>query len=223
MELERFVQYRKENPNELTAEKLCALEQELWHPREKIVSDEYVDFKLWCGGYPSRQEAFADYIDWELPVERTQSVLEVGGGRTGRLSRLLAKKGYHMTCMEPLLDFTDGVCERDIAGSVRMIKESFDYQQTSLAEYDWVVAQEPCDATEHIIRACLNQNVPFFITLCGVPHRLISGEMPEDVWEWYEYLRNIDREHIRYEIVKLYSIGRVVVIYSSERRNSLYV
>lgn len=208
MELEQLVQYRADNPNELTKEKLDALEQEIRHPREKVLSDEYLDFKLWCRGYPSRQEAFAEYVEQGLKVERSASVLEVGGGRTGRLSRILAGKGYHMTCMDPKLE---GEGE---PGSVRFVKEAFDYRSTSLADYDWVIAQEPCDATEHIIRACLEQEVPFFVALCGVPHRLISGEMPEDVWEWYEYLHHIDAERIGYEILKLYGMARVAVIYS---------
>ncbi|MDO5408529.1 MAG: hypothetical protein Q4F28_14570 [Eubacteriales bacterium] len=238
MELEQLVQYRADNPNELTKEKLDALEQEIRHPREKVLSDEYLDFKLWCRGYPSRQEAFAEYVEQGLKVERSSSVMEVGGGRTGRLSRILAGKGYHMTCMDPKLegdgayrlselgDGEYGLSEqRDGAygslvqrdgepGSVRFVREAFDYRSTSLAGYDWVIAQEPCDATEHIIRACLEQGVPFFVALCGVPHRLISGEMPGDVWEWYEYLHHIDAERTGYEILKLYGMARVAVIYS---------
>ena len=218
MELEQLVQYRADNPNELTKEKLDALEQEIRHPREKVLSDEYLDFKLWCRGYPSRQEAFAEYVEQGLQIERSASVLEVGGGRTGRLSRILAGKGYHMTCMDPKLE---GGTEHGLPGqsnvqpgSLRFVREAFDYRSTSLADYDWVIAQEPCDATEHIIRACLAQGVPFFITLCGVPHRRISGEMPGDVWEWYAYLHHIDVELTRYEILKLYEMARVAVIRS---------
>lgn len=248
MELEQLVQYRVDNPNELTKEKLDALEQEIRHPREKVLSDEYLDFKLWCRGYPSRQEAFAEYVERELKIERSASVLEVGGGRTGRLSRILAGKGYHMTCMDPKLE---GGTEHGLSGqggaeyrlpgqgetgyglpgqrnagyglpgqnnvqpgSLRFVRKAFDYRSTSLEDYDWVIAQEPCDATEHIIRACLEQGVPFFITLCGVPHRRISGEMPGDVWEWYAYLHHIDVELTRYEILKLYEMARVAVIRS---------
>ncbi|MDO5410581.1 MAG: hypothetical protein Q4F21_09040 [Lachnospiraceae bacterium] len=214
-ELERIVQYRNENPNELTGEKLQLLEEEIRLPKEKTISDDYFDFKLWCRGYPSRQEAFAEYIDQVLPIEKSQSVLEVGGGRIGRVSRMLAGRGYQMTCMDPKLEVSDGERNRErCAGRFRAVKESFDYCKTSLAGYDWVVAQEPCDATEHVIRACLEQNVPFFMTLCGVPHRLLSGEMPESVWDWYRYLENCDRERTGFELINLYTIARVAVIYS---------
>ena len=58
-------------------------------------------------------------------------------------------------------------------------------------KYDAVIAQEPCEATEHIIRACLMAAKPFVISLCGTPHALISGEEPETLQEWYAYLSEL--------------------------------
>ena len=67
-------------------------------------------------------------------------------------------------------------------------QEAFHYENTDVSGYDAVIAQEPCEATEHIIRACLMATKPFIISLCGIPHALISGEMPETLNEWHEYL-----------------------------------
>lgn len=209
--------YKEQNPNELTQEQFEKIEAELLHPKDGTISDERLDFKLWCQGLLSRQEAFAEYISQEFlqktgnsekieKLEKPSRILEVGGGRRGRLSRLLAEKGYEMTCMDPELEM-----EKEKDGIV-WVKKVFDYRTVSLKGYDLVVAQEPCEAAEHIIRACLEQKVPFVIALCGTPHRLISGEMPEDVWEWYEYLQDIDREYMKLEITKLYQLVSVAVI-----------
>lgn len=55
---------------------------------------------------------------------------------------------------------------------------------------------------------------PFVIALCGTPHRLTSGEMPQIAWQWYEYLSNIERAHTKLEIVKLSLLAGAVVIKS---------
>lgn len=207
-----ITQYRLENPNELTEEALLKIERELTEPKDGTISDELLDFKLWCGGHMSRQEAFAEYLLQYLPPEKSCRILEVGAGRTAKLSRLLAQKGYRMTCMDPELDreFNGKIRGDDI----RVVRQPFDFRQVDLSGYDWVVAQEPCEATEHIVRACLAQHKPFVVALCGTPHRLLSGEMPEDIWAWYGYLANLDREHLKLELFKLYEMARAVVIRS---------
>ena len=98
--------------------------------------------------------------------------------------------------------------------SLQAIKSEFDCRTASLAGYDLVIGQEPCEAAEHIIRAGLEQNVPFIVALCGTPHRLISGEQPEDVWEWYHYLEQIDPAHTQMKAVKLYGDIGVMIIRS---------
>lgn len=117
-------------------------------------------------------------------------ILEVGGGRTGRLSRFLSEKGFQMTCIDPKIEHAS-------AYGVECIKGKFDYRKFDISTYDYVIAQEPCEATEHVVRACINQHKPFMMSLCGVPHRLISGETPKDEKEWYNYLRNIAREEMK--------------------------
>lgn len=178
------------------------------NPKKGLISDELLDFKLWCAGKPSRQESFAEYVLGILPQDRKISILEVGG-RNGRVSQLLAKHGYQVSCMDPLLETEDEWLEGIEAG-----RETFEFGKTDLSSYDWVVAQEPCEATEHIVRACTKQGMPYIIALCGVQHRLISGEIPENIFDWYDYLRNIDKEHAVLEYEPLYYFNKVAILRS---------
>ena len=95
-----------------------------------------------------------------------------------------------MTAIDPNL-ISEAVKSKDI----RCIQDVFIFGKTDLTPYDAVVAQEPCDATEHIIRACAKARKNFIISLCGTPHQLINGEQPNDIYEWYDYLENIDKKH----------------------------
>lgn len=192
----KFDQYKKQNPNELTPQEFVQLEKELSKPQTQISSDQMLDFLLWTRGLPSRQELFGKYLIKHLPKNPGSKVLEVGCGRTARLSRILHEKGFSMTCIDPKVDTS-------LLNGISAIKGKFDYRKINLSDYDFVIAQEPCDATEHIVRACILQNKPFIISLCGVPHRLISGEMPENYNQWYDYLRSIDKGKTRLLTVNL--------------------
>lgn len=205
-ELQRIEEYKKINPNELTPKQFKKIEHEINYPDPEIISDEYLDFKLWLRGEPSRQEKFAKFIVKKL--RKGSKILEVGGGRTGRLSRILSEEGFIMTCMDPKL-------EMESTENVEFIKGVFNYKRTDLSNYDYVIAQEPCEATEHIIRACVKQKKPFIIIPCGVPHKLISGKTPKDVNEWYEYLINIDSKGIKLRYLKLDSISTTPMIRSN--------
>ena len=185
--LQRIKLYKQLNPNELSESQFKKLEYDIKHPEEGTITDEYLDFKLWSLGLPSRQVTFARFVAKKLSKHKGAKILEVGCGRTGRLSRLLSKEGFRMTCIDPKLEVTS-------SANVEYIKSKFDYTKSDLSGYDYVIAQEPCDATEHIVRACVNQKIPFMIALCGAPHKLLSGEMPKDVYKWYDYLVNISSE-----------------------------
>lgn len=185
--MQRIELYKKLNPNELTAEQFKKIEREMKIPkRDGLISDEYYDFLLWCNNLPSRQESFAKFITKKLAKHKGAKILEVGCGRTGRLCRMLTKEGFIMTGMDPKLEVKS-------TDSIKFIKGKFDYKKSDLEEFDYVIAEEPCDATEHVVRACSIQNVPFIMVLCGVPHKLISGKQPKDIREWYDYLINIDK------------------------------
>ena len=189
----RFAIYRQQNPHELSPQQFSALERELEKPKKNEFTDQYVDYLFWSMGLPSRQEIFANFIAKRLTKHAGAKVLEVGCGQTARMSRFLSEKGFEMTCIDPILDlsYTKNL-ER-----VKGIKSKFEHHKFDLTEYDYVVAQEPCDATEHVVRACIAQNKPFMMSLCGVPHKLLSGKMPKDRNEWHHYLLSIFKEDMK--------------------------
>ena len=98
-----------------------------------------------------------------------------------------------MTGIDPKLEVSG-------TDSIQFYKQKFDHKTAVLDVYDYVIGQEPCDATEHIIRACLKQNKPFIISLCGSPHKLLSGGTPKTAYDWCDYLVKIapDRLVLRY-------------------------
>ena len=208
-ELKALNFYRLNNPNELTPSQFQKLEIEIKQPKSNIISDEYADFKLWCNGYPSRQQTFKDFLISKLHEKNVSKILEVGCGRTAKLSKLLASEGYNVTCIDPNLEITEGY--KNLNG----IKDVFDYQTFDLTGFDFVVAQEPCEATEHIVRACVKYNVPFIISLCAVPHPLISGETPNDVYEWYCYLLKISPNNIKIQSISTFSFVTMILSYSN--------
>lgn len=201
--ISKLGEYGQENPNRLAAAQLAALEQEVRHPKKGIISDEYLDFKFWCQGLPSRQEWFAAYLRDEVLPPRSLRILEVGCGRAARLSVLLAEMGHRVTGMDP---------KAEPWAEIEVKQEAFHYENTDIGGYDLVVAQEPCEATEHIVRACSRCRVPFVVVLCGVPHELICGGMPGDVYEWYDYLAEIDPEYTQLDYVRMYPKMGVAVI-----------
>lgn len=185
---EKFRIFCQENPLGFEKEQLQKIEEDILHPRDGVVCDEYVEFVLWGKGLKSRQEYFAECIEELFPVPEYKNLLEVGAGRKARLSKLLAQKGYVMTAMDPK------IAEDRNPEGVNLKKETFLFGKTDVLKYDAVIAQEPCEATEHIIRECVEKKKEFFISLCGTAHALMNGEMPKDVYEWYQYLDEIAGE-----------------------------
>ena len=204
--MQRMKLYKELNPNELTPQQFIELEKEIKKPDPDTISDEYYDFGLWCRGLPSRQEAFASFLEKKLP--KNANVLEVGCGITGRLSRILSAKGFCMTGIDPKLEMKS-------TDDIVFIKEKFNYKTIDLSKYDYVIGQEPCDATEHIVRACIAQDKPFFISLCGVPHRLISGDMPKDVYKWWDYLVNIDSAKVKFRRISIGPLTNTPILRSN--------
>lgn len=190
VQLHRLKQYELENPNELLEWQFRKIEEEILNPDEDTTSDEYFDFKLWFLGCPSRQESFANYVSRRLHKKGAKKVLEVGSGRTCRLSRMLEEKGFKMTCIDPKIDL-QFVAEKN--PGIILQKEVFDLSY-GLSNFDYVIAEEPCDATEYIIQACIQQNKPFIMTLCGETHHVIGDKHVKNVYEWYDYLANISKD-----------------------------
>lgn len=181
--LEDFLVFYKNNPLDFTKEELKKVFDDIVNPRSGVVYDETVDFCLWNKGLKTRQQYMAEYVKKRFPKEQFPRLLEVGCGKQARLSKLLVENGYEMTAMDPCVFLTEG-------GRMKLVclPECFDYKTADISGYDAVIAQEPCEAAEHIIRACTAAGKPFCVSLCGAPHRLISGEEPESLAAWHEKL-----------------------------------
>lgn len=195
-EISYFQIYKELNPYQMTDSQLSLIQSNIESPSD-IISDEYVDFRLWYQNQPSRQECFVKYLENYSGIHTDMKILEVGGGVQARASRILSKQGYHMTCVDPNVHL-------DSQDEVVCIKENFDYRYFDLKNYDYVIAQEPCDATEHIVRACYQHKIPFVIVLCASPHALISGIMPHNYQEWYAYLCKLTKHEAKLEYRELY-------------------
>lgn len=180
-----FDNYKLFNPNELSPKEFNELEKCIKNPKQDIMPDQFLDYILWLSKLPSRQESFGEFISKKLTKHPGARILEVGCGRTARLSRILAKQGFNVTCIDKIVE------PEKVSTEVNAIKGLFIHDEFDLSEYDFVIAQEPCDATEHILLACKTQSKPFFMSLCGVPHAKLSGGMPKNYEEWYDYLLNV--------------------------------
>lgn len=201
----RIIQYETENPAELTTEQMAKLKYEITHRQKGIMSDELVDFMLWQYNLPSRQETFAQYVCKFIP--RNSSILEVGCGRTAKLSRILKSQGYSISCMDPQVDSA-------YLEDIESLKERFNFKTTDIEKYDWLIAQEPCDATEHVVRACVANQKSLIMSLCGVPHKLINGKMPSSTQEWYSHLQDISPiVKIRYATLDPLTITPILKVY----------
>lgn len=104
MLIRNFSTYRQFNPHELSKKQLSDLEKEIKHPDKDVMSDQFLDFLLWLKGLPSRQESFANFVLKKLSRTPYKKILEVGCGRTAKLSRIIAKAGYEATCIDTIVE-----------------------------------------------------------------------------------------------------------------------
>lgn len=208
MLIRNFSTYRHINPHELSTKQLNDLEKEIKHLGKDLMSDQLLDFLLWSKGLPSRQESFANFVLKKLAKTSYKKILEVGGGRTARLSRIIAKAGYEVTCI-------DTIIEKEFkSDNLTLIKDMFDYKTFDLSDYDFIIAQEPCDATEHVLLACKAQNKPFYMSLCGVPHKKLSGEIPKSCNDWYNYLLKESEGYAKLIWLSLDPLSRTAILKS---------
>jgi len=181
MDLEKYL---KDNPDDLTMQQKVKLRREVHaEARESgVLSDEMVDYRLWLEKLPSRCESFADYLSGPLMRYAGGTILEVGCGPRARLARSLLDRGYNVEAIDPKLEMRSRIFRR----------ESFTIDYPHLDSFQAVIALEPCEATELVIRACTQQKVPFFVVPCGSPHPRIDGTLDKTTAEWWAYLMNLN-------------------------------
>lgn len=180
---ESLKQFIEQNPLNFSARRIELAKKDFYGVRNGKVSDEYADYILWALGEPSRHERFGKYLLHFIKENGWKSILEVGCGEETLLAQWLYQHlegDVSITAMD--------ICEMHCnEPEIRLVRKAFDKNE-DLSGYDVVVAQEPCDATESVISACTEQNIPFCVILCGVAHTRLTGELDEDAYDWYAYL-----------------------------------
>ncbi len=84
--------------------------------------------------------------------------------------------------------------EKDIKEYINEIKSNYPMA---------VVTREFYKGENVLVRACTGHKVPFIMSLCGTPHRMISGHMPKDIEEWYENLLKLSNRMTRLRYIEL--------------------
>ena len=201
-----FQEYKDVNPNGLNEIEIRDLERKLKNSEKGTVDDCCLEFFLWQNGEKSRAESFADYVIKQLNGVVGLKILEVGAGRTASVTKILSNRGAIMTCIDPKLDIGN---EKNIT----YIKEKFDYRKFDIDSFDYVIAQEPCEGAEHVIRACKKANKPYIVTLCGTPHKAISGKRFKNYSQYHQYLRDLDKGNniLKYEKWDSFSITSILI------------
>lgn len=178
--LDTYKQYLIKRESENINLKLKEMEQYLKDSSKLlVVSDELVDFFDLLNERTTRWQAFRRYIEINYKLEKYKRVLDVGCGISRDLSLELENKGYIVSSIDPRLKEANGITT---------IKDYFNYLKTDVSYYDLLVGLEPCDATEHIMKSGLNNNIPFAVALCATPHNAINGRRFKTREDWYNYL-----------------------------------
>lgn len=199
--LERYVD---RNPHNLTVDQFQFIIEDIFGKEDKgTIHDETFDFFQWQYGLPGRQEIFCKYImDNYYKKYHDKNVLEVGCGRTAQLSKLLSYD-FKMTAIDPKLEIKAFTGFSYIMGR-------FD-EDMPIDKYDLIIGLEPCDATEHIVRACVKASKEFVVVLCGVQHDAINGKKFDDVFEWYDYLVSIDKDYLELDRLNMADFNPYVI------------
>lgn len=150
--------------------------------RKDVVYDEIIDFFDIMEGKTTRWQSFAKYIEITFPKKKFPNILEIGCGPVGDLTTILNEKGYQSTGIDPRVDSVK---------NLKLIKEEFHYLYTDVSTYNLLVGLEPCNATEHIVRSSIQNNIPCVISLCGTTHDGIDGRKFSQREQWYEYLLSL--------------------------------
>lgn len=125
-----------------------------------------------------------DFIVNTYPVDNYPRVLEIAAG-TGNLSSKLADFGYHVTAMDPRINFRDNT-------NYTILKESFS-DNTDISDYDLGIAIHPCGIHKDIISNFRINEKAFFLIPC---HMATCDDREltyyEDESDWLNYLESLN-------------------------------
>ena len=128
----------------------------------------------------NRYEHFSKFIKAMYPDAR--KVLEVGCG-AGDLSKLLTELGYEVTALDYIK--YNNLDKQGIA----FYEKEFTLD-TDISEYDLVVGLHCCDATERVIRNCINNDKEFAVVVCE-KHQGLENNNIKNRNQYIKYLKNI--------------------------------
>ncbi len=156
------------------------------------------DFVLHTLGYKNSIDYFADYLTSKLGDISAARILDLGAGYNCRLARKLASMGCkEVFALDNNISYSDEECKKLGITPIRKYI-SMDDDPKYLDDYDFVVANYPCGATEILIRQALERDKDIAIALCGEPHEAISPrrQIFASAFEWYNHLHSIDRDKL---------------------------
>lgn len=198
------ISYLKRNPERFTREEknkfMLQLEDFVSKSDDIVIDDEIYDFLIDCGIVKSKKREinFTSYLHDKYKHLHFNKVMEVGAGRMCKLSKELKKFGNSMYAIDPNIRLTEREAKQI---GINISKKKFICDEfsnsghgTNIKNMDLIIGNEPCNATEHIIRQSLKYDKPFDIALCASPHDSLDGKQFSCYEDWYEYLQSISKE-----------------------------
>ena len=128
----------------------------------------------------NRYQHFSKFIKAIYPDAK--KILEVGCG-AGELCQLLTELGYEVTA----LDYVK-YNSLDKQG-IEFYEKEFTLD-TDISEFDLVVGLHCCDATERVIRNCINNDKEFAVVVCEM-HQGLENNNIKNRNQYIKYLKNI--------------------------------
>ena len=98
-------------------------------------------------------------------------ILEVGGGPTPQLGKLLAKEASEVIVMDTNLSIKNNKLKN------LYLNQQYFLPFTDISKYDLIISYMACGAAESIICNCANNNKDFFIGLCPCGRNVMNEVM----------------------------------------------
>lgn len=128
----------------------------------------------------NRYEHFSKFIKAKYPDAK--KILEVGCG-SGHLSKLLTDLGYDVTAI-------DYIKYNNLEENGIKFKETTFELDTDISEYDLVIGLHCCEATERVIRNCINNEKEFAVVICEKRQGLENPQI-KNRNQYIKYLKKI--------------------------------
>ena len=167
--IEKLEKYIKENPNLLTNEEKRKLRLEFMNcvvkslkVNQLSISSLLVEFFVYAGALPSKEDKFLEYIKTNYPRDRFPRVLEVSSGKVCSLAQKLKQNGYKVTAMDP--DIRIRPSDPKVKG-IKILKRKFT-SDFSREGYDVILGHDACPAAGTLLRI---KDKPVVFTICDRP------------------------------------------------------